>query len=51
MRAFSVSSRDLFDLSKNPTLSLSPREIIRNKKINKEVLGSNKNVKGSNKKK
>ena len=38
MRAFTVNSKDLFDVKKNPKLSLSPREILTNKKIKKRRL-------------
>ena len=37
MKAFIVNSKDLLDRKKNPKLSLSPREILKNKKI-KQVL-------------
>jgi len=38
MKAFTVNSKDLFDKKKNPNLSLSPREILKNKKIKKRNL-------------
>lgn len=38
MKAFVVNSKDLFDTKKNPNLSLSPREIIKNKKIKKHFV-------------
>jgi len=37
-KCFSVQSKDLFDKKKNPNLSLSPREIIQNPKIQKVAL-------------
>jgi len=37
-KCFIVDSKDLFDKKKNPKLSLSPREIIKNKKIPKKIL-------------
>lgn len=37
-KSFSVNSKDLFDKKKNPKLSLSPRDILRNKKIKKKKL-------------
>ena len=33
--SFVVNSKDLFDKSKNPNLSLSPKEILANKRIKK----------------
>jgi hypothetical protein len=38
MKSFIVNSKDLFDKKKNPKLSLSPREILKNKKIKKVVV-------------
>jgi len=35
MKVFTVQSKDLFDKKKNPNLSLSPKEILKNKKIKK----------------
>lgn len=35
IKCFKVSSKDLFDKRKNPKLSLSPRSVLRNKKIKK----------------
>jgi len=37
-KCFSVNSKDVFDKKKNPNLSLSPREIINNPKIQKVAL-------------
>lgn len=37
-KCFSVDSKDLFDKKKNPNLSLSPKEILKNKKIKKRML-------------
>jgi len=37
-RIFIVKAKDLFSLKKNPKLSLSVKEILRNKKIPKKVL-------------
>jgi len=36
MKAFTVNSKDLLDNSKNPNLSLSVKDIIKNNKIRKE---------------
>lgn len=36
--SFVVDSKDLFDKEKNPNLSLSPREILKNPKIKKRKL-------------
>ena len=38
LRCFSVNSKDLFDLDKNPNLSLSVKEILKNPKIKKRRL-------------
>ena len=38
MKSFIVKSKDLFDKKKNPNLSLSPRDILKNKKIPKKYL-------------
>ena len=38
MKAFTVSSKDLFDKKKNPTLSLSVNDIAKNKRIKKHFL-------------
>jgi len=38
MKAFIVQSKELFDKKKNPKLSLSPRDILRNRKISKKYL-------------
>ena len=37
-RCFIVKSKDLFDKAKNPKLSLSPREILKNPRIPKRIL-------------
>ena len=34
-KAFIVKSKDLFDKKKNPTLSLSPKDILKNKRVPK----------------
>jgi len=38
MRCFSVSIKDLLDKKKNPKLSLSAKEIFKNKKIPKKEI-------------
>ena len=38
IKIFKVNSKDLFDRKKNPNLSLSPEEILKNKKIKKEEI-------------
>jgi len=38
MKAFIVRFKDLFDKRKNPKFILSPRKILRNKKIKKKRL-------------
>ena len=38
MKIFIVSSKDLLDKKKNPKISLSPKEILKNKKIKKLYL-------------
>jgi hypothetical protein len=38
MKSFIVNTKDLFNKKKNPKLSLSPREILKNKKIKKVVV-------------
>ena len=38
LKCFTVNSKDLFDREKNPTLSLSPKEILNNPKIKKRSL-------------
>lgn len=38
MRSFSVQSKDLFDRNKNPKLSLSVKNILKNKKIKKKEI-------------
>lgn len=35
MKCFTVSSKDVFDRAKNPNLSLSPRDILKNPRIPK----------------
>lgn len=40
MKAFTVSSKDLFDKKKNPNLSLSVSDIAANNKIPKKSLGN-----------
>ena len=37
-KVFIVSSKDLFNKAKNPKLSLSPGEILKNPKIPKRIL-------------
>lgn len=37
MKAFAVSSKDLFNKEKNPKLSLSANEILSNNKIKKKI--------------
>ena len=37
MKAFTVQSKELFDKKKNPSLSLSPKDILKNEKIKKKV--------------
>ena len=39
-KCFIVSSKDLFDKNKNPKISLSPREILKNKKIKKRFINN-----------
>jgi hypothetical protein len=36
MKSFIVKSKDLFDRNKNPSLSFSVKDILKNKKIPKE---------------
>lgn len=38
MKSFSVQSKDLFDKNKNPKLSLSVKDILKNKKIKKKEI-------------
>jgi len=38
MKCFTVDSKDLFDKNKNPKLSLSVKEVLKNKKIKKRKL-------------
>lgn len=38
MKIFTVSSRDLFNKKKNPKLSLSVEDILKNKKIKKSKI-------------
>jgi len=38
MKIFSVLSKDLFDKKKNPKLSLSVKDILKNKKIKKKEI-------------
>lgn len=42
MKAFIINSKDLLDPKKNPKLSLSARDIWKNKKIPKKVLEDTK---------
>jgi len=37
-KAFIISSKDLFDKSKNPNLSLSVKDILKNKNIKKRMV-------------
>ncbi len=45
MKAFVVNSKELFDKKKNPKLSLSPRDILKNSKVRKSFFNNN-NKKG-----
>lgn len=37
-KSFIVNSKDLFDKKKNPNLSLSVKDILKNRKIRKKVI-------------
>ena len=41
-KSFIVNSKDLFDKKKNPKLSLSVKDILKNKKIKKYPIGNKK---------
>jgi len=38
IKCFSINSKDLFNKNKNPKLSLSVKDILKNKKIKKGVI-------------